>query len=125
MSDDDGITRDDASFVLTAKRRILLLIGLTIVIAGVFTAIGLVLYNTSGSAQLDLSRPGYKGVNEIVEKNKPTFVEYPASGDINETTLKEFHDLYKKHLDNVQSVEAFKGDPLASDALGIDEVTAE
>ncbi len=125
MSDDDGITRDDTSFVLTAKHRILLLIGLTIIITSVFTAIGLMLYNTSGSAQLDLSRPGYKGVNEIVEKNKPTFVEYPATGEINEATLKEFQDLYKKHLDNVKSVEAFRGDPLAPDALGIDEATAE
>ncbi len=125
MSDDDGITKDEPAMVLLAEHRVIILIVLTIIITLVFTSIGLVLYNTSGSAQLDLSRPGYKGVNEIVEKNKPKFVDYPASGDINDTTLREFDNLYKTQLENVRSVDVFGGDPMAPDALGIDDAAEQ
>lgn len=121
MSDDDGITKDESTIVLFAKHRLLVLIVATIIITLIFTAVGLMLYNRSGSAQLDLSRPGYRGVDEIVEKNKTKFIEYPASGDINDATLKQFDELYKTHLKSVKTVDAFDGDPLTPEALGIDD----
>jgi hypothetical protein len=101
------------------------LVGVTILIALVFTSIGLVLYNASGTAQLDLSRPDYKGVSELVEKEKPTYVEYPETGPIDESALNQFDELFKKQAENVRSVNPFSGDPLDPDALGLGIPTSE
>lgn len=124
MSDDDGITKDERVGSRFSQHRVLVLVGLTIIVTIIFTAVGMMLYNTSGTAQLDLSRPDYKGVNEIVEKEKEkaALVDYPATGDINDAALKQFDELYKKQLTNTTSVDVFDGDPMALDSLGIDDV---
>lgn len=125
MSDDDGITRDERVPSLLAEHRLTMLISGSIIIALVFAAIGLMLYNTSGTAQLDLSRPGFEGVDKLVKEGQTNLVEYPALGPINEETLTQFNRLYQTQLENVTSVDAFSGDPMAPDALGIDEPPAE
>lgn len=125
MGDDDGITRDERVPSLLAEHRLTMLISGSIIIALVFAAIGLMLYNTSGTAQLDLSRPGFEGVDKLVKEGQTNLVEYPASGPINEETLTQFNRLYQTQLENVTSVDAFSGDPMAPDALGIDEPPAE
>lgn len=124
MSDDDGITKDERGSSRLSQHRVLVLVGLTIIVTIIFTAVGILLYNTSGTAQLDLSRPDYKGVNEIVEKEKEktTLIDYPATGDINDEALRQFDELYKKQLTSTTSVDAFDGDPMALDALGIDDI---
>ncbi len=124
MSDDDGITKDERVGSRFSQHRVLVLVGLTIIVTIIFTAVGMMLYSTSGTAQLDLSRPDYKGVNEIVEKEKEkaALVDYPATGDINDAALKQFDELYKKQLTNTTSVDVFDGDPMALDSLGIDDV---
>ena len=126
MSDDDGITRDErSSGFLMAEHRLAILITASIIVALVFAAIGLTLYNTSGTAQLDLSRPGFEGVDKLVNDHKTDSVDYPATGPINEEALTKFDRMYKKQLENVTSVDAFSGDPLAPDALGINELPPE
>lgn len=125
MSDDDGITRDERSSRLLTEHRLTILIAASIVIALVFTAIGLMLYNTSGTAQLDLSRPGFEGVDKMVKDRQTDLVEYPAVGPINEETLAQFDKLYQTQLKNVTSVDAFGGDPMTPDALGINDVPSE
>lgn len=109
------------STLLTSKQQLNLLLAGTVVIGIVAAAIGLMLYHKSGTAQLDLSRPGFEGVNEIVEKNSQgtSYVEYPANGAIDQSALDEFDKLYKTQLDNIKSVDAFNGDPLNPDALHI------
>lgn len=125
MSDDDGITTGERIPSLMAEHRLTILICLSIVIALVFTAVGLTLYNTSGTAQLDLSRPGFEGIDKQIKSHKADAIEYSATGPINEETLLQFDILYKKQLENVTSVNAFGGDPMAPDALGIDDVLLE
>lgn len=125
MSDDDGITRDEQAPNWLTRHRLTILIGVSIVIALTFTSIGLMLYHTSGTAQLDLSRPGFEGVDKMVKDRQTNPVEYPAVGPINEETLTQFDRLYQAQLENVTSVEAFSGDPLAPDALGINDVPVE
>ena len=125
MSDDDGITTGERIPGLMAEHRLTILICLSIAIALVFTAVGLTLYNTSGTAQLDLSRPGFEGIDKQIKSHKADAVEYPAMGPINEETLLQFDALYKKQLENVTSVNAFGGDPMAPDALVVDDVLSE
>lgn len=118
---DDNITTGERMPLLIADHRIAVLVAATVIVALLFTAVGLTLYHTSGTAQLDLSRPDFEGISEIVEQNKETYTEYPATGPINQTALDEFDTLYKNQIDNSSSIDAFGGDPLTPSALGIDD----
>ncbi|MCD8561855.1 hypothetical protein LRY29_02220 [Candidatus Saccharibacteria bacterium] len=96
-------------------RLILLLIG-TILIATVLTTVSVVIYNTSGAAQLDLSRPGYLSVSDQVEHDT-TVGDYSASGPINAETIREFIKLYDEQAEKAKGVDAFNGDPLNPELL--------
>jgi hypothetical protein len=97
--------------------RFLLLIGLTIVVALILVSVSLAIYNLSGAAQLDLSRPGFKGVAAQAESGNSGFKSYDASGPVNSTTIKEFQSLYSSQTSDVTAVDAFGGDPLNIDTL--------
>ncbi len=59
----------DESIPFWQQHRLSLLLGLTVLIAIVLTSVSVFIYSTSGAAQLDLSRPGYKSVSNKVEKD--------------------------------------------------------
>ena len=99
------------------KHRFLVLIAVTIVVAVGLVAVSLVIYNMSGAAQLDLSRPGYKAVASQAQTNTAAFANYSATGPINEETIKEFQKLYDAQADSISAVDAFGGDPLNADTL--------
>lgn len=96
--------------------RFLLLIVATIVIAIVMATIGIFIYNSSGAAQLDLSRPGYKSVSDKVERSDPVS-GYSAFGPINKSTINEFTKLYDEQAARAKAVDAFNGDPLNPEVL--------
>lgn len=93
------------------RHRFMLLIIGTIVISLILTAFSLSLYETSGSAQLDLSRPGYQSVSDQVERND-TITTYEAGGRVNIETIEEFIELYDEQADRAKAINAFNGDPL-------------
>jgi hypothetical protein len=109
------------------NHRLTVLVVATIVIALISTGIGLHLYSVGGAAQLDLSRPDYEGVNKIVDKTKKDikYVEYPATGPVNDTTLREFDALFLAQKANVHQIDAFGGDPLSPESLLFDEQPQE
>lgn len=98
------------------KHRFLLLIALTILISVVLVVISLVIYNVSGSAQLDLSRPGYKSVSDKVDRTDP-ITEYSAFGPVNRATIQEFLNIYDEQATKAKAVDAFNGDPLNPELL--------
>lgn len=103
------------------NHQITLLVIVTITIALVMVIVSMVLYNVSGTAQLDLSRPGYSGVSTQVDAERETFREYSATGSVNQESLEEFRELYEEQVASAKAIDAFGGDPMAPDALGIDE----
>jgi hypothetical protein len=108
------------------KHQLTALLTITILIAIICSSIGLMLYNTSGTAQIDLSRPDYVGITKSASDKGDTieYIDYPASGPINNDSLREFNTLYKVQMNNITS-DAFGGDPLALDSLKINDVVAE
>lgn len=120
MIDEDNITKGERATLLLSGHRIIILIIATIGIAILFASIGLALYHVSGTAQLDLSRPSYKGVGELVEQQRGVLSEYPAAGPIDEDALREFDQLYSEQVDKLLQIDAFGADPLALDALGLE-----
>lgn len=102
---------------------------LAIVVAGILMGVSLWLYNESGAAQLDLSRPSYqaareesarkeKAEKEKAEKEKRTKEDFSADGNVDEKALEEFRGIYKARLNKIKA-NAFRPDPLSDDSLHI------
>lgn len=98
------------------KHRLSLLMIITIVIALIMTVISVIIYNSSGAAQLDLSRPGYRSVSDQAGKSD-TIDTYSSSGPVNTQTIEEFMDLYDEQAEKAKAVDAFNGDPLNPEVL--------
>ena len=104
------------------EHRFLLLIIGTIIIAITLVIVSLVIYNVSGSAQLDLSRPGYTSVSNKVDRSTET-TDYSSFGAVKKTTVKEFTTLYDERAKKAKAVDAFNGDPLNPEILEFGDPT--
>ena len=98
------------------RHRFLLLIIATIVISLILVSISLAAYNISGTAQLDLSRPGYQSVSDQVQRDD-AIDGYSAFGDVTLKTIDEFTELYDAQANKAKAVDAFNGDPLNPEVL--------
>jgi uncharacterized iron-regulated membrane protein len=106
------------------QHRYLLLIAIAIAIAIFLTGVSMALYNSSGAAQLDLSRPGYSAVTSQAVKNDSDFANYANTGTLDKAAIDEFRDLYDKQATKAKAVDAFSGDPLDPATLEISAPTA-
>jgi hypothetical protein len=109
---------DIAAARLSQHRFMAMIIGSSF-IACMLTAIGLSLYNSSGTAQLDLSRPGYSAVRSKAAK-ADKIEGFANTGPINEETLQQFRTLYDEQLKQMTAVDAYSGDALSTASLKID-----
>jgi len=116
MSDIEPAATVDAELGFWDQHRFVLLIVGTIIISICIVIVSLVIYNVSGSAQLDLSRPGYQSVSSQVDREN-TVTEYSAFGSVNKTTVDEFIKLYEDQATKAKAVDAFNGDPLNPEVL--------
>lgn len=80
------------------------------------TSVSVIIYNSTGAAQLDLSRPGYRSVSGKVEKTD-AIDTYSSSGPVNKDTVTEFMKLYDAQAQKAKAVDAFNGDPLNPEVL--------
>lgn len=114
----------DNSLSFWDRHRLSLLLILTVLIAVVMTVISVVIYNSTGAAQLDLSRPGYRAVSDQVEQTD-TIDTYSSSGAVNKETIEEFMKLYDEQADKAKAIDAFNGDPLNPEVLVFGTPTTE
>lgn len=94
---------------------------LTIVIALIMTSISLSLYVSSGTLQLDLSRPGYESARkEIINPDNNN--EFSASGSINQQSLEEYQKQFDSQRSELNSIGNFKDQGLSDESLTISPV---
>lgn len=105
---------EDASFF--HRHKLLVMLISVIVIALILTLVSVSIYSSSGAAQLDLSRPGYKSVSNKVERSTQVD-QYPSTGPVTPNTIKEFLEIFSKQSGKTRSVDAFSGDPLNPEVL--------
>jgi len=98
------------------QHRYLLMVSLTIIVAVILVVISMVIYNISGAAQLDLSRPGYQSVSSQVDRTDE-IKDYSALGAVNKSTVDEFTKLYDAQAVKAKAIDAFNGDPLNPEVL--------
>lgn len=106
----------------SGRNNFLVMISGAVVITGLVVVVSMSMYNSSGAAQLDLSRPGYVSVRDKAVKNDSDFQTFSSSGEINEKIISEFKISFAKQALKVKLVDAFGGDPLSPVSLGIDAV---
>lgn len=102
-----------------SKYRFLIMIFVAICISAGLVSISMSIYNSSGAAQLDLSRPGYQDVRDQADKNDNGLIDFSDIGPINQTILDNYYSQYKTQSDKIKIVNAFSTDPLSPEALGI------
>lgn len=110
------VTLSPEDLTFWARHRLSLLLILTVIIALVMTVISTIIYNSSGAAQLDLSRPGYLSVSSQVER-QDAIDTYSASGSVTKESIEEFIKLYDTQASKAKAVDAFNGDPLNPEVL--------
>ena len=100
------------------NNQIYILVMGSVVVSVTLVSLSLHLYTASGTQQLDLSRPGYKGVQSKVQRD-PIKDSYSATGPMSIEEINKFKKLYDKEVKAVKKVEGFSGDPLDPVGLGI------
>ena len=104
-----------------SKYRFLLMIFSAVIIAGGLVAISMAIYSSSGAAQLDLSRPGYKDVRSQADKSDDSFMDFSELGIVNQKVIDEFNKKFNAEYEKLKSFDAFGGDPLNPTALGLSD----
>lgn len=106
------------------KYSLAMFIAVSILIAMAIVTISMYLYNTSGAAQLDLSRPGYVSVRAMSTDGDDTLNPYSANGKISLKILNDFEKSFNSRAEKIIDVDAFGNDPLSADALGLSLTTS-
>lgn len=106
------------------RRPLIVFVSGSIVIAIMLVFVSMALYVSSGAAQLDLSRPGYKSVQDKIDRSD-TFKSFPASGEVTDKTIDDFLELYIRQIEPVSGIDVFNPEALSEQALGIDAPVTE
>lgn len=92
-----------------------------IVVSLFLVYVALSLYQSSGTRQLDLSRPGYDSARKEATKDTEVFAGFSADGPINKDALNQFSKLYnQKASQALIDLDAFSGDALSDQTLALD-----
>lgn len=101
------------------RRELTIFIAGSLVVALLMVIVSMAIYNSSGAAQLDLSRPGYKSVQDEVTTD--TFEGFPSDGAVTRNTIEQFKQLYGTQTGPVTDKNVFSPSALDDQALGIDD----
>ena len=100
------------------QHRFLFMVTGAIVVSLILVAISMNLYNNNGTAQVDLSRPGYQAVRDQVSRSD-NIESFSSTGELDEDAFKKFEKLYAERSDMVLDVAGFGSAALSDDALQI------
>lgn len=124
MSEEESQSQETSVTTVWYRHQLLFFIGGSIIVALLLVLIAMALYASSGAAQLDLSRPGYKSVQGQLDQTD-SFVSFPADGSVTTDTLDKFLELYNKQVRPVDNNNVFSPNALSEQILGIDDPSAD
>lgn len=112
----EELRNDSESMTIWQRHRFFVLIAGVILISLGMVIIGMYMYNTSGAAQVDLSRPGYQSVRSEASRDGVADA-FPATGTLSDEDFDTFNKMYDNHSRQVVGVESFDPSPLDTDTL--------
>ena len=113
------VIKDKDEISAHSKHRFLIMIFSSILISFGLVVVGMYIYYSSGSSQLDLSRPGYVSVRSQTVTNDSDFANYSSTGSIDAASISEFKTLFTKQANKTKAADAFGGSPLSFESLGL------
>jgi hypothetical protein len=119
MSDDE-LAADSRKMTPWQRHRFMVLVAITIAVSLFLVAVSLALYASSGTAQLDLSRPGYQGVRNQAARSD-SLEKFPSTGAITQQVIDQFRKLYSDQAEKATNVDSFGGDVMSDKALSLDD----
>lgn len=106
--------------VIISEHKFIALIVLVIAVAFILVLVAMHLYNSSGAAQLDLSRPGYQSVREKSRDNTTdSEAAFPSTGKLDQESLSSFKTMYDTRSERITSIKGFQNDVLSDEALNM------
>lgn len=112
----DDLRHDTVHMTKWEQHRFLMLVAGVIAISVFLVSVALSLYNSSGAAQLDLSRPGYQAVRNQAKRDIVS-TSFPSSGPLDKESLDQFSKLYAEQSGKVTSVDSYDAAALGEDSL--------
>jgi len=109
-------TKEEPILTRWQRHRFLVMIAGAIVVACFLVSVALGLYNSSGAAQVDLSRPGYEAIRNQANQDQSS-KSFDATGTLDDATFKSFQDLYNARAAKVVDVASFDDAALSEDSL--------
>ena len=82
------------------QNRFMVMICGVIAIAGIMVWVAMDMYNTSGAAQVDLSRPGFQEVRKQAARDTAPET-YNAEGSVTKQSLDEFKKMYQQRRSKI------------------------
>ncbi len=110
----EELRTDAATMTPWQKHRFFGLIVGVIFVSFLLVCISLSLYNSSGTAQIDLSRPGYQSIQKEASRGQVND-SFPSTGKLDAKAFDSFDKMYGDHTRRVVGVDSF--DPEALDAV--------
>lgn len=92
---------------------------LAILSALLLTAISMTLYFVSGTAKLDLSRPGYESARTQIHRTDGIDQNFSLNGDLDSAVIKDFLKKYDREAKDLQQYGSFNNPILDDSQLGI------
>jgi len=116
MTTIDELRLDADSMTVWQRHRFFVLIAGVIILSCIMVVIGMYMYNTSGAAQVDLSRPGYQSVQREASRDN-TDDSFAATGKLDADAFDSFSKMYSDHARQVVGVDSFDPEALSTDTL--------
>lgn len=114
----DELRTEAAVMTQWERHRFFVLIAGVILVSIFLVSVSLSLYNYSGAAQLDLSRPGYQDVRDKAKRDT-TSTAFPATGVLDKAAYDQFRKLYSERTAKVLSVDSFDAKALSEESLQV------
>ena len=112
----DELYKEAATMSRWQKHRFFVLIIGVIAVSMLLVSVAMSLYNSSGAAQIDLSRPGYQDVRKQASQGVALQV-YPSTGALDKKALDDFDKLYRDQAAKATSTVNFDETALSEQSL--------
>ncbi len=112
----DELRQDAIAMTKWEQHKFFVLIAGVILLSTFLVSVALSLYNSSGAAQLDLSRPGFQDVRKQASRDTPTKA-FPSTGVLDKAALDSFSKLYSEQSAKVTETEGFDEAALSEESL--------
>lgn len=107
----EELRTDAAAMTPWQKHRFFVLIVSVILISFLLVCVALSLYNSSGAAQIDLSRPGYQSIQKEASRGQVND-SFPSSGKLDAKAFDSFDTMYGNHARRVVGADSFETEAL-------------